>query len=1484
MIVSKTYEFPTYGLNHIAIAMENCNLRLYFYNYFPSGTLMKKLVWLIAFVVMPIALYGQGFALYGIDTTAFPKMKAKFTAYDTSGVIHTSISDGNISLTENGTPRTVTNVSCPQSTAQVAVSAVLTIDVSGSMSFGFPNIDLAKSAASSFIKAMHLGTSECAVSSFDHENFLNQDFTTDRVKLLAAVNSLLPRGGTDHDQGLRLPPAGGLHIAKNGKFKRILIYLTDGEGAGNQDSIIAFATRLNTTIYAVSLGIPAPKLLREISEKTGGTYYENIRTTAQAEAVYLSILQEIEQFEPCSIEWQSAPDCLPLVAVQASIPGLGLTADARYERPKSGSIAMNFAPLILEFGAGVTGTPMTLKTRLTASGSAITIDSIVSNDPRFTVLANTTFTLQPGESREVSVQFTPTDSGYAFANFRVLTNVCSPFYFYATGGFSDRSPSVRTLNLTAPNGLEVFGVGADTIITWEGVTPSDSIRIELSTDASATWTTIDRGAGGLRKLWNVGNTPSTQCLIRVSQLGRSFPAPFVLAGHTDHLLDAEFNHDGTRAVTSGEDRKAIVWDATTGTSLFRLEGHKSIVYSAVFSSDGQYILTASFDQSAKLWDAATGAELLQFGSPIELSAAAFQKSGKVAVTGNFKGGITLWDITTGKPLKVLSAKDDSTSIASLDVSPNGASIVSVSKSGNVTMWNVGTGKRQVFPVSSSDYPYTVRFSQDGNKFVTGGPNSAIVWDAASMSQIRSYRSGNTKVTAAAMSPDGALLATASSNQGDSTFVSIIVWSLASGDSLYALHGHGGQINTIAFSPDGRRLISSSIDQSARIWELGSAVVVQQDTSDRLFTIMAPAPLTRPLDLGEIPVGISRDSILPAVLQNKEILPVRIDSISISGANAAEFSVVSPQQFSIAPATSTDIEFECKPLAVGVRLANVTFFTPGGKYTVTIQATGVQGAVSVPSQVIDFGKVRVLNFKDSTIDIFLKNTTSAPITITSIRTSGPDSVQFSIVSAGGSITLTAGETKPMTLRFAPIIRGRTSGSIVVEYQGIGSPMKVRLFGEGVVTELGFATAVDIPTLTCSNDTIVNFPFQNISDVPVALQKVEFIGANASEFSWVGSLPSSPILSGTISKGAIRFTPVSAGEKNALMVLTASGFSVKSDTIALHARKDSVGFSLIGEVADSVIVRMTVSQQFVSQDTLITIVNHGSIPLEWNVPFSLGNFSFVEVQPPVTPVGGSSLVRVRFDGGSVGNYYAPSYPLLENRCGRMKRFNLQANVIPSAPTVLSIGSGAAAIGEILEIPLVITNVAGLKEAKVAGIEGVIRCNGTLLLPLPPADRGIYSGDTVRIRFTAQIGTDSVLMRLRFRAALGNDTATQLVIERAAATFGNARISTTNGKFTLLGICRDGAVPRLFRLANKSSVTVTPQPIHSSALVHYEAGEAGNVRITLTNLLGIDALTIAGGEFAIGAHDIPFSTEHLPASVYFLRIETPTQTLVQRVDVGK
>ncbi|MBK9250175.1 MAG: choice-of-anchor D domain-containing protein [Ignavibacteria bacterium] len=1170
--------------------------------------------------------------------------------------------------------------------------------------------------------------------------------------------------------------------------------------------------------------------------------------------------------------------------MQAAIPGLQLTADAKYARPKSGIIGMNFTPIIMEFGAGTTGIPMTLKTQITATGSTITVDSITSNDARFTVVANTTFTLQAGESRDIEVQFTPTDSGYAFANFRVNTNVCSPFFFYATGGYSDRSPIVRTLKLLAPNGGEVFGVGADTTILWEGVPPSDSIRVELSTDGGLTWIIIDRGAGGLRKLWEVGNTPSNRCLIRISQLRRSFPAPIVLAGHTDWLLSAEFNHDGTRAVTASEDHKAFIWDVASGSRLLSLENHKGIVGAAVYSPNGQTILTVSRDQSAKLWDATIGMQLMQFDSPIELSTASFGKNGAVAATGDYKGVIRLWDIQSGNELNSFSAKDDSTRVASMDISPNGNNIVSVTQSGNVTMWNVASGKRQVFPVSSSDYASTVRFSQDGNKFVTGGPNSAILWDAASMSQIRSYRVGTTKVTAAAISPDGALLATAGSNQGDSTFVSIIVWSLASGDSLYALRGHGGQINTVAFSRDGRRLISSSIDQSARVWELGSAIIIQQDTSDKVFSIIAPAPVVRPLDLGSIPIGMSRDSIFIGALQNKEILPITIDSMTISGANAGEFAVVSQKNIIIAPSRNADIEFQCKPLAVGVRTATVTFHSPSGKFTTSIQALGIQADVSVPTQVIDFGKVRVLSTKDSTIDIFLKNNTLGAITITSLRESGPDSVQFSIIAAGGSITLTAGEVKPITLRFAPIVRGRTSGSIVVEYQGVGSPMKVRLFGEGVVTELGFSTAIDIPTLTCTNDTIVNFPFQNISDAPVTIQNIEFIGTNASEFSWIGSLPSSSIPVGSSSKGAIRFIPKNAGDKNALMVLTASGFSVKSDTIALHARKDSVGFSLAGEVADSVIIRMTVSQQFVSQDTLITIINNGSIPLKWNVPFSLGNFSFVDVVPLETPVGGTSLVRVRFDGGSVGNYYAPAFPLVEKTCGRMKRFNLQANVIPSAPTSLSIGSGSAGIGEIIEIPLIISNISGLKEAKVTGIEGVIRCNGTLLLPLPPAERGIYSGDTVRVKFTAQIGTDSLLMKLRFRAALGNDTTTALVIERAAATFGNARISTSNGKFTLLGICRDGAVPRLFRLLHNSSVTLAPQPISTSGVIRYEAGEVGEVSIKLTNLLGINVMQIVKKEFTIGSHDITFSCQNLQTGVYFLSVDTPTQTLVQRLDVSK
>lgn len=1444
---------------------------------------MKYFAAFFLLLLLPIELDAQGFALYGIDTTGFPIIKARCTAYDTTGKI-LNISPADVILSEDGLVRPVTLLTCPSASAQVAVSAVLTIDVSGSMRFGYPNIELAKTAATSFINAIHLGFSECAVTSFDHFNYLNQDFTTDRKKLMAAVNGLGPRGGTDHDMGLRNPPASALSIAKNGRNKRIVIYLTDGEGFGNVDAIVKLAKASNVVIYTVALGIHAPELLRRISEQTGGKYYEDIRSPAEAESIYLSILQEIEQFEPCRIEWESASDCLPSVTVRASVPDEKLTATTKYTRPSSGIIRLQTTPSILDFGAVPPNIPGQITTTLTARSRSITVTDIIPNDARFKVVSAVQFTLQPNESRDITIEFTPSDSGYAFASFRVETDICSPFFFYATGGYLDKGAGIRTLHLLTPNGGESYGAGSDSVITWEGVPPSDSIKIELSTDAGVTWNILKANAGGLRTDWSIPNTPGNRCLVRISQLRRVLPPATVLLGHTDWLLGADLSPNGTDALTASEDHTAIIWDVNTGKQKFRLSGHKTIVGAAVYSPDGSTILTVSRDQSGILWDASTGTQIRSFlGSPIELSTAAFSKDGLMAFTGDYKGVVRMWNVATGEQVRVFSSDDDVTRISSLDIDPSGNRLLTTTQSGNVNMWNISTGRRlYAFSVSSVEYAYTARFTKGGSQFITGGPTSAILWDAASGSQIKSFRSGNTNVTCAAISPDGSLLATGGSYQGDTLFVSIILWNLSSGDSLFTLRGHLRQINTVQFDKNGRRLISSSIDYTARIWDLGNVLVVQQDTSDALFSIVTAKPTVADIDLGRIPVGISRDSVIVSAIQNAGVFPIKIDSITFSGSNSNEFRVTSAGSFTIGGGKTADIEFSCRPLDVGTRSALVTFHTQGTLHKVTITATGFYPALSVFSELIDFGKVQIGSVKDSTITMFLKNTSGVPITVKSITKGKPDSVQFDITSGSGTFTMAPDATHEVTLRFAPNTRGRTSGSVVVTHTVIDSLIEVRLFGEGVETEISFPPVIDIPSLSCRRDTTFTFIINNIGEVPVTIQKNEIFGTNASEFTWFGISPNGAIPQGGAATASVRFSSKNAGTKSAFIVLTVAGASTKSDTIALRAKQDSVGFILEGEQNDKLTVVMKAYKQFITVDTVIRITNTGTLPLEWKVPDVFGSFSLVEVVPPQTPVGGSSLLRLRFNGGSAGNHYAPDIPVVETGCSNSKSLNVQANVIPVPKVVLTVGSASAAIGEPVNIPIIISNLKELKEAKVTGINGTIRCNGTILTAIAPTNTGLYSDKILKVKFSAPITNDTILTVLHFRTALGNDTTTDLIAENITAETGSANVSTVPGVFTLQGICREGTTPRLYHTSGTASVQIAPNPIEQFSEITIVTGEKGRTRISLCSVMGTEVAILADGEFSEGTYSIPFQQEGLSAGVYFLMVELPTQTFSRRVIV--
>ncbi len=80
--------------------------------------------------------------------------------------------------------------------------------------------------------------------------------------------------------------------------------------------------------------------------------------------------------------------------------------------------------------------------------------------------------------------------------------------------------------------------------------------------------------------------------------------------------------------------------------------------------------------------------------------------------------------------------------------------------------------------------------------------------------------------AAAFSPDGGLVATASNDE------TVAVWDATTGQRLHVLEGHVGSVNGIGFGIDGTTLYTSAADGSIMLWDIAGAGGVARRVTDQ----------------------------------------------------------------------------------------------------------------------------------------------------------------------------------------------------------------------------------------------------------------------------------------------------------------------------------------------------------------------------------------------------------------------------------------------------------------------------------------------------------------------------------------------------------------------------------------------------------------------------------------------------------------------------
>ena len=222
--------------------------------------------------------------------------------------------------------------------------------------------------------------------------------------------------------------------------------------------------------------------------------------------------------------------------------------------------------------------------------------------------------------------------------------------------------------------------------------------------------------------------------------------------------------------------------------------------------------------------------------------------GQTVLLGMADGSIILWDHTSGEVLLILKGHDGK--VNEVAFSPSGLTALSGGYDAQVIYWDLQTG-REIYRLGSESGGHsgtvrTVDISPDGRYAVSGGfigelysyPGELILWDLESGREIRHFDGHLYGVVKARFSLDGdAILA----GSGDVEIMiatgggqglvlnDMLLWDVESGEIKEAFDNLDHDVYDLAISPDGALAVAGSYyDNSASLWDL--------ETGERVLTL------------------------------------------------------------------------------------------------------------------------------------------------------------------------------------------------------------------------------------------------------------------------------------------------------------------------------------------------------------------------------------------------------------------------------------------------------------------------------------------------------------------------------------------------------------------------------------------------------------------------------------------------------------------------
>ncbi|MBN1892846.1 choice-of-anchor D domain-containing protein [bacterium] len=218
--------------------------------------------------------------------------------------------------------------------------------------------------------------------------------------------------------------------------------------------------------------------------------------------------------------------------------------------------------------------------------------------------------------------------------------------------------------------------------------------------------------------------------------------------------------------------------------------------------------------------------------------------------------------------------------------------------------------------------------------------------------------------------------------------------------------------------------------------------------------------TQTLDYGTVTVGETR--LLDYSISNTETVNLTINALTLSGADAGSFQIVSGGEAGILlPSGSRTVTVRFLPDARGFRQAViiVTHSAASSPDTVALSGSGIAPELELSAETVDFDTVAPGSNPQRLISV--SNTGDAELSLYTPAIAGLNASEFSIVSGAAAGVLPVSSSREVNLQFTPAGFGVRLAFLVIASNAASSPDSVRLTGYSSLPSMAVQVASPVP---------------------------------------------------------------------------------------------------------------------------------------------------------------------------------------------------------------------------------------------------------------------------------------------------------------------------------------------------------------------------------------------------------------------------------------